>query len=568
MAAYSFDMFCLDRHHRNDTTARKSVPRLCTLAGMLLLALPPAFAFADTLNVKSRIDHVTVYPDRALVHRVADQSVAAGEHELVFSGIPASMDENSLQFNANAANAGLEILHVSSTPEFHDAAQSAGLNEVISQIDALNRQIAGLTDQIQVDDSQIKFIRNYQSGHSVQIRDVPPLSQEAFVDLMSFTEERLLKAMQTRRQHVEEKDELLARRKVLEQRRQQVGKAAKNETRRVVVTLRASQPATVSSVLSYVVPGVEWQPVYDARYDSANGKLTLNYFAQVSQNTSEDWSDVALSLSTAQPVTGVILPQLEPWRVDVAAPPRPVPMPSVRGMRNQESLMRADAVPAAEMAGSASYVSAKANTAATNTVFDVTGKQTIRAGGQHQRVPLSTLSETATLSYELVPAEAAAVFATVKVKNEKAFPLLAGSVNAFFDNEFIAASDMETVFPGEEMELAMGVDQAISVKREPLQRFTETTGLTGSGKRLTYEYKTRIRNNRKQPVELILHDRFPISADEKIDVKRLEPSGGDIALKGDGRYEQKFTLAAGEERIVVLKFSVQYPKNLDVIGLP
>lgn len=537
------------------------------VASALLLALHAPFALADTVNADSRIDRVIVYPDRAMIHRVASQSIAAGEHELVFANLPADIDENSLQFNADAANAGLQILHVSSTPDYQGAGQSDGATEVNRQIEALDRQLGQLDDQIKLDDNQIAFIRHYQDGHSVQGRDVPPLSRDAFLDLMSFTGEHLLKALQTRREHAQQKDQVLARRKVLEQRREQIDQSGTNETRKVIVTLRAAQPATVNSVLSYVVPGASWQPVYDARYDSADGKLSLQYFGQVSQQTSEDWSDVSLTLSTAQPVTGVALPHLEPWRVDVAVPRRPMPVP-MRSMSARQSTMAEGGAPAMEMADAASYETATPQSSATNTTFEVPGKQTITAGGQQQRVALTTLSEPAKLSYELVPSEAAAVFATVKINNGKDFPLLAGNVNAFFDNEFVASSDMKTIFPKEELELALGVDQAISVKREPLQRFTESTGLTGSGTRLTYEYKTLIRNNRGQPVELVLHDRFPVSGDEKIDIKRLEPSGSDLALKGDGRYAQKLSLAAGEERAVLLKFSVQFPKNLDVEGLP
>src|SRR5690606_28140912 len=157
----------------------------------------------------------------------------------------------------------------------------------------------------------------------------------------------------------------------------------------------------------------------------------------------------------------------------------------MRGTSARQSAMAEGGAPAMEMADAASYETATPQSSATNTTFEVPGKQTIAAGGQQQRVALTTLSEPAKLSYELVPSEAAAVFATVTIANDKDFPLLAGSVNAFFDNEFVASSDMKTIFPKEELELALGVDQAISVKREPLQRFTESTGLTGSGTRLT-----------------------------------------------------------------------------------
>ena len=114
----------------------------------------------------------------------------------------------------------------------------------------------------------------------------------------------------------------------------------------------------------------------------------------------------------------------------------------------------------------------------------------------------------------------------------------------------------------------MGTDESISVKREPLKRFTESTGLTGSGKRISYEYQTVIQNNRDQAVELVLHDRFPLSRNEKIEIRRISPSDKEITLKEDGRYEQSVKLPPKEKKTVVQNFSVAYPNGVDVTGMP
>src|SRR5690606_24484051 len=117
------------------------------VAGTLLLALHLPLAFADTLNADSHIEKVTVYPDRALVYRAASQQIPAGEHELIFTNLPSGLDENSLQFNANASGAGVQILHVSSTPDVRHTSASTGVNEVAEQIDVLKQQIARLEDR-------------------------------------------------------------------------------------------------------------------------------------------------------------------------------------------------------------------------------------------------------------------------------------------------------------------------------------------------------------------------------------------------------------------------------------
>ena len=65
--------------------------------------------------------------------------------------------------------------------------------------------------------------------------------------------------------------------------------------------LEAAQAGEVELQLSYLVRGPKWVPTYDIRVDSESRKLDVKYFALVRQNTGEDWGDVALKLSTANP---------------------------------------------------------------------------------------------------------------------------------------------------------------------------------------------------------------------------------------------------------------------------
>jgi hypothetical protein len=71
---------------------------------------------------------------------------------------------------------------------------------------------------------------------------------------------------------------------------------------------------------------------YDARVDSATGKVELLYNALIQlirQKTSEDWSDVRLVLSTAKPGRNARMPDLEPAFVDFKIP-EPMPMAAAR----------------------------------------------------------------------------------------------------------------------------------------------------------------------------------------------------------------------------------------------
>jgi uncharacterized protein (TIGR02231 family) len=128
-----------------------------------------------------------------------------------------------------------------------------------------------------------------------------------------------------------------------------------------------------------------------------------------------------------------------------------------------------------------------------------------------------------------------------------------------------SASTIKTVMPGETLELAMGADEGIAVKRALVNRLTENTGFSGSGRRVTYEYKIRAKNNKAAPVQLALSDRLPVSRNEKIVVKLIAPADAD---KGEeGKLGWNWTLAPGQSRETVLKFSIDYPGDMEVSGL-
>ena len=82
--------------------------------------------------------------------------------------------------------------------------------------------------------------------------------------------------------------------------------------------------------LSYIVMGASWHPQYDVRVQMAEGKDTgeveLTYVGIVQQSTGERWENVNLSLSTARPSQAAVLPELDPWYLNVYTPPVPVPL--------------------------------------------------------------------------------------------------------------------------------------------------------------------------------------------------------------------------------------------------
>jgi uncharacterized protein (TIGR02231 family) len=160
-----------------------------------------------------------------------------------------------------------------------------------------------------------------------------------------------------------------------------------------------------------------------------------------------------------------------------------------------------------------------------------------------------------------------AAFLTTKVTNTSDYPFLAGAMNVFLDGTFVAATQLRAVQPGEKFDLALGVDEGIALKRKLVNRFAEDTGLIGNGRRVTYEFLLSVQNNKKTAERVVLLDQLPISRNEKIVVKHLSPEPKDQKSDAEGTLKWTLDLKPGEKREVTLKFSVDYPADVNVTGL-
>ena len=89
---------------------------------------------------------------------------------------------------------------------------------------------------------------------------------------------------------------------------------------RISVIVLAEVAGEVQISLSYMVSGATWTPIYDLRATIADSEkkwsgILLQYYASILQTTGEDWVDVQLILSTANPLLGTDIPTLEPCYV-------------------------------------------------------------------------------------------------------------------------------------------------------------------------------------------------------------------------------------------------------------
>ncbi|WMD22005.1 mucoidy inhibitor MuiA family protein [Achromobacter seleniivolatilans] len=545
---------------------------------LLVLAIAAIPGLAAAAGLPSSIGAVTVYQDRAVVTRSATSELAAGEHELVLENLPASLQENSLQVSAKSTGQA-SLLDVKVRDAYQAESANARVRQLEDQLRKLESQQAELDDQAAVLDNQRELVLMMQRGATEPAKDGTRLTLEELKAIQTLSADTLGKTLAALRKVAEQKEALEREQAVLQNQLGTVRNQLNRRTKTVTLRVNLARAGKVDLAVSYAVGGARWTPAYDARLRPADRNVDLGYFGVIRQNTGEDWTNVKLTLSTARPALGGGAPALRPWVIDVAAPPPPpvamaAPAPAITGEVSAKrsrpaplARVTADEMVAQPEPEAIEVATAQVQNEATSASFQIKNPATLLSDNTAQRVAIATAKLPATLQYQSTPALREAAFLTALASNNTEFPFLAGPLNTFLDDAFVASSAMKSVMPGEKIELALGADEGISIKRQLVNRFTESTGFSGSGKRVTYEYKITVKNNKATKEQVTFKDRLPVSRNEKIVVKLLSPADRDIKREEDGKLVWDWEMEPGKSRETVLKFSVDYPGDIDVSGL-
>jgi uncharacterized protein (TIGR02231 family) len=551
----------------------------------LSLGLLSSVLWLNAAPVDSHISAVTVYQDRAVVTRTASAQLAGGTTELVFANLPQTLNEQSLQVTGKGT-AQATILDVSAKQTFVDFTPNARVKELEDQLRALGKQGRVIDDRANLLNAQSATLDRMEGAlFAPPAKDVPRPDLNQFTASLAYLSEQKAKIATDRATLDEQREDLQNKINTVQNQLNELRGTGGKAFKTVTVRVAAAQAGNLEVALSYTVPGASWVSSYDARLASAERTVQLDYFGLVRQSTGEDWKDVMLTLSTARPSLGGAAPVMSVWNLDVFNPialreqqerfrrdemrAMKSAMPPAAAAVNMQRFTTDGAIAAgeAEDMKDAGFALATIESGATSASFKIATSSSVPSDNSPQKVPITSASLKATPEYLTVPKRQAAAFLTSKVVNSSDFPFLAGAMNVFLDGTFVATSALRTVMSGEKFDLALGVDDGIAIKHKRVNKFTEDTGLTNSGKRITYEYLITVQNNKKTSERVIVADQVPISRNEKIVVKLLSPDAKDVKPTDEGTLKWTLDLKPGEKREITVKFTVDYANDVNVTGL-
>ena len=348
----------------------------------------------------------------------------------------------------------------------------------------------------------------------------------------------------------------------------------------LVISIEAA-PGEFELEVSYLVRRASWTPLYDLQVNTSEKQLDLTYLAEVKQNTGEDWQNVPLTLSTAKPGLGTLPPKLKPWYIDVNAPvaASAVSAPSAkmskgsnrtrrRSRRNDDLLVTYTSLSDTTESGTieAEVVSAIASKSGSVVTFEVGNGGDIPSDNTPHKVTIYRDRFPVNLEYVAVPRLVSFAYLQATVTNPATgVTLLPGKANILREQTFVGTSRLDNIAPAQDFTLNLGIDEGWKIERNLVQRQVDKK-LIGSYKRVTYAYRIVANNLLTTEASLKLTEQLPVSRDERIKV-RLIQAPPKIELGEMGVLEWIVTLAAREQRAIDYQFTLEYPPEVEIIGL-
>jgi hypothetical protein len=276
-----------------------------TLSLLLLLV---AFKInAKDIELKTTITDVTVFQSGAQVKRTGSTKIPAGESEIKISDATSLLKKESIQVKGEGNFTILSVNHQVKLSDVEN--EKTKWTELEAKQKSLMQQMEDLSVKIQVLNSQEAAIMN--------LKNTSTATKGVTVEQISKAQELVrLKLTEIKTEKLKDSRlilDLFDEHKIVTQHLVALKTPKQNVRYEIVIKVSAKTEVNGDFTISYIVPNARWYPTYDLRVKNVSEPMTIEYKANVSQESGEDWNNIKLKLSTGDPSQSSQKPKIEPW---------------------------------------------------------------------------------------------------------------------------------------------------------------------------------------------------------------------------------------------------------------
>ncbi|MEO8534686.1 MAG: DUF4139 domain-containing protein [Flavobacterium sp.] len=532
-----------------------------------------AFSFAQKpVFTTAKVKAATVYFNAAEISQTASASLPLGTSEIVIKNVAVDLNESSIQIGAPTSVTVLSVQFTNNyISEYEADTKSPVLKKVKDSIVLVQKELLKVNNAINSETKTIALLdKNQQvsgvnSGLNVtelmKMVDYYKIKQTEIANTINMLSEKKQKLNETL-QKLNNKLEV------------DTSKEEKTSSGKLIVQVMNTTAGVVPFEISYLTNNATWTPFYDLRSESVSAPINMMYKAQVVQNTGIDWKKVKLTLSSGFPNQNNQAPLLSPWFLrnedntvvasGYGTKKQKAPLQlqgRVAGLAVDKMADMEMSVPIIAQSSVSNYTTVAENQL--NISFDIDIPYDILSNGKVHSVSLKEIKLPASYKYYAAPRLEKEAFLLAEIANYSQYNLLSGEANIIFEGMYVGKTYIEPSQTSDTLNLSMGRDKKVSIKREKVADKSGTKFLS-SKKEQTFTYDITIRNNKKEAIYLLLKDQYPLSTNKEIEVELLQSDNAKVNTEA-GILSWQLQMKANETRKIRISYKVRYPKD-QIIG--
>ena len=514
-----------------------------------------------------------------LTHK-AKANVMAGQQEIVINNISTTIDQNTLQIAA-PENVVLLSYRYNLKTEIVATAPNPLYKKMEDSIKVIQKQVGSNLQEWQLNEEQLnktsKIIDSYSANPNKTITTAEVLKLIDYYNGKIQLYRTIMYALKLKR------DELEIQKKEIADRLTELQNKDENQVQKpigqIILEVLTKENTAADFSIIYYTRNAGWVPTYDMRVKSIDNSFKLMYKAMVSQTTGLDWKQVKLTLSTSNPNQGTTIPVLNPLVLQLYVPTvynnmlqgRSAGMVYNRAqsMSTQEVNIsgykkeKDDEEKQTDASDISSYTTL--NESQLFTSFEIDLPYNIPTDGNSYSVAIKEEKINATYKHYSIPKLDKDAFLLAEINNWEELNLLPGEANIIMDNVYLGKSFIDPNTTMDTLNISMGRDKRLSTKRL-LMKENSKTKFIGNNKVETFTYEITLKNNKKEAVNVLLKDQFPLSRMADVQVK-LEDDGGAEVNEELATLNWKVNIKPGEQKKYRFIYKVTYPKDKKLINL-
>jgi uncharacterized protein (TIGR02231 family) len=530
----------------------------------------PTVGIRDTslppVVIESSIQTVTLHPDQATVIRQGHVFLEVGPAQISFTALPATLKPNSVRLvAANREHIQLRDVLVQANLPANPNAEAT--RTTTSEIQALEEAYYQAKDDLARLQLQKEFLQGLfqRSPHTYALglaqNHIALEDAQAMLTFLGDQQRQVLTAIAQAEKHRHQVDQQL---QAARGRLNKLKDYTPDLTYTVTTLLDVLAIGTYTFDLVYTVSGAGWTPEYTARLDTQSATIRLTRLAQVHQHSGEDWPDVALVLSTAQPSTESAPPPPPSWTLRLPSRVKG----GRRSQQNPQALEDAyrmiGAIPGSEMPALDPENGRTARSVIEPLLsLDSEGNHTI----PHQEHPCTVEIDQHQYSCDLIHVTYLQNLLHPYIKACLVHPdcqsdLLAGPLKLFRDGSYVGNTQLPQVMPNEPFVLYFGTTDQITLQRN----LTTREAVTGETRQDILGYRIVLRNGSDIPQKCVVIETLPFSQDETIQV-RLTQATPPVTPDSQGHCEWQIMLSPRATETIEYQFVIEGPRDQPILGL-